>query len=345
MKTKKDLKRFIEFAYDLYSDDKYFVPELLMAQRDHLNPLKNPYFENARAELFLAFSGDTLVGRIGVVRDENLIRFANDRIGVFGFFEAIDDYKVAFTLLKTAQEWIIKEGLEKMEGPCNFSTNHTAGLLIEGFSFSPSVMMTYNKPYYQVFLERFGLRKKTDLLAYYIDGQNYPEVFKRKYSILEERLASKGITLRCIDMKNFDRDVKGTLAVYNEAWQENLGFVPFTEKEYLHVAKDMKLILNSNLVLLAEKNGEVIGFSLALPDINQVQRTLKRGRLFPFGIFKLLLGKGKIDKVRVIALGVKRQYRKLEIDACFYARSFEYISTHRYLKGGEASWYWKTIRR
>ena len=140
--TKKDIHRFIEFPYDHYEHDKAFVPEIYIAQRDHLDPKKNPFFENAKAQLFLALVDDKVVGRIGACRDEMLINFTKEKIGVFGFFECIKDYAVAKALLDAATTWIKNQGLDILEGPYNFSTNHPAGLLIEGFQFPPSVMMT-----------------------------------------------------------------------------------------------------------------------------------------------------------------------------------------------------------
>lgn len=338
VRTRVDITRFIDFPYDLYRDDPHFVPELFIAQRDHLNPKKNPFFEHAVSALFLAEQDGRVVGRIGVVQDDLLIEYTREKVGVFGFFEVVDDYEVAKVLLDTAKEWMSSRGLEWMEGPYNFSTNHAAGLLIDGFNFSPAVMMTFNKPYYQAFLERYGLNKKTDVLAYHIEANQFPLRLEKNLKLLEERLVSKGITIRNIDLKHFQSDVKRALSVYNGAWSNNLGFAPFTEKEFLHVAADMKLIMDPNLVFIAEKEGKAVGFSLAVPDVNEIQKNIRRGRLFPLGIFKLLFGKHKIKKVRIIALGVLEEYRRLGIDACFYAKAFLYVKNHKTLEAGEASW-------
>lgn len=338
VQNKKEVAEFIDFVYDLYEGDPNFVPELFIAQRDHLDPKKNPFFDTAKAQLFLAKDNGKVVGRIAAVRDDNMIDFTKEPIGVFGFFDVINDYQVAEALLNTAVEWLKKENLKFLEGPYNFSVNHTCGLLIEGFDVPPAVMMTYNKPYYQTFLERYGLQKKMDLLAYKLDSNKFPERLRQSAPMLKERLERKGITVRKINMKNFINDVKSTVHVYNQAWSKNLGYTPMSEKEFLHAAKDMKMIIDPELVMLAEKDGQVIGFSLTLPDINEVQIKIKRGRLLPFGIFKLLLNKGKIKNTRVIALGVLEEYRKLGIDAYFYARSFDYVQKHPYLETGEASW-------
>ncbi|MBK6545047.1 MAG: hypothetical protein IPO86_03460 [Saprospiraceae bacterium] len=334
----KEFDQFVNFVYDLYEGDSNFVPELFIAQRDHINPKKNPFFENAKAQLFLAEENGKIVGRIAAVKDDQLIKFTGEAIGVFGFFDVINEYPVAEALLNAATDWLKKENLKFLEGPYNFSTNHAAGLLVDGFQYPPTVMMTYNKPYYQKFLEQYGLLKKTDVLAYHIETAGFPDRFSKSVDLLGQRLASKGITFRKINLKNFEADVKSTVKVYNQAWSKNLGFAPMTDKEFLHAAKDMKMIMDPELVILAEKDNEVIGFSLSLPDINEILITIKRGRLFPFGIFKLLLNKKKIKRIRIIALGIMEEYRKLGIDAYFYGRAFQYLQKHPRIKSGEASW-------
>lgn len=338
VQTKKDFKQFIEFAYDLYVGDPCFVPELYIAQEDMMNKDKNPFFDHAIVESFLAYRDGRVVGRIAAIRDDSLIEFTDMAVGAFGFFEAIDDYDVAKTLLDTAAGWLRSKGLNYMEGPYNYSTNQACGLLIEGFDKPPSIMMTYNKPYYQKFFENYGLIKKTDVLAYRIHSKDFPQRLKNSIPLLERIFEKNGIRIRPINMKKFDQDVASTLKVYNKAWSKNLGFAPMTEKEFLHAGKDMKMIIDPNLVLLAEKDGQPVGFSLTLPDINQILIRIKRGRLFPTGIFKLLFQKNKINSVRILALGVLEEYRKLGIDAYFYAKAFEYVSNHKHLTSGEASW-------
>lgn len=338
VQTKKDFKQFIEFAYDLYEGDACFVPELYIAQEDMMNKDKNPFFDHAIVESFLAFRDGRVVGRIAAIRDDSLIEYTDMAVGAFGFFEVVDDYEVAKSLLDSAAEWLRSKELAYMEGPYNYSTNQACGLLVDGFNQPPSIMMTYNKPYYQEFFERYGLIKKTDVLAYRIQSRDFPQRLQNSIPLLEKKFEKNGIRIRPINMKKFDQDVASTLQVYNKAWSKNLGFAPMSEKEFLHAGKDMKMIIDPNLVLLAEKDGEAVGFSLTLPDINQILISINRGRLFPTGIFKLLFQKSKITSVRILALGVVEEYRKLGIDAYFYAKAFEYVSKHKHLTSGEASW-------
>ncbi len=334
----KRLRSFIDFAHDHYAGDPSYVPELFTAQRDHLDPAKNPYFENAHAALFLAESNGKVLGRIAAVEDCLFNQHAEKDTGVFGFFESIDDEQVSSALLDAASRWLSSRGLTAMEGPYHFSTNHACGLLVDGFSCAPSLMMPYNKAYYARLLEQYGLQKKTDVLAYRIRQEDFPERLKRSLPLLEDRFSKVGIQVRPINLRQFEEDVRKTLEVYNQAWSENAGFAPMTDREYLHAAKDMKLIMDPELVLLAEKNGQCVGFSLTLPDVNQVFQKIKRGRLFPTGIFHLLFRRKNISSVRILALGVLEPYRRMGIDAYFYAKTFEYVTRHPTYCSGEASW-------
>lgn len=337
VENKKELKNFIDFPHLLYADDEFYVPELYLAQKDLLNKEKHPFFLHSSADFFLAYRDGKIVGRIAAIQNNNYINYTQNNVGYFGFFDVIEDYDVAQQLLDTAVDWVKGKGLEGIMGPGNYSTNETCGTLVEGFDSAPSVMMTYNKPYYPLFLEKYGMRKEMDLLSYIIYTKDVPDKLTRLSSKILERLNNKGITVRKINLKKFSQEVESILKVYNAAWEKNWGFVPMTEQEFKHAAKDMKAIVDPDFLLLAEKEGEVIGFSLAIPDMNVALKKLKRGRLLPFGLFKLLYHKNKIDRVRVVTLGIIEEYRKLGIDAYFYMKAFEEAKNKKMLFG-EASW-------
>ncbi|MGL1885649.1 MAG: hypothetical protein OCD76_03965 [Reichenbachiella sp.] len=335
--SKKELKEFIDFPHDLYNHDPHYVPELFVAQEELFNRKKNPFFEHSEAEYFLAKKSGQVVGRIAAIKNNNYLDYTNKKIGQFGFFEVIEDYEVAEILLSTAQEWVSKHGLVELTGPYNFSTNETCGLLVEGHDMSPTIMMTYNKTYYADFLEKFGLSKDQDILSYWIDEKDVPDKLIKVMPRIYERLQSKGITIRKANIKDFDNEVALVFKVYNEAWEKNWGFVPMTENEFKHMGKEMKMILDTDFLLIAEKDGKPVGFSLTIPDFNMALKHVKRGRLLPFGIFKLLYYKRKVNRLRVITLGVVEEYRKLGIDAYFYMKAFEECRRKK-MVGGEASW-------
>ena len=335
--TKKELQLFIDFPHELYRYDANYVPELFIAQRDMLSWNKHPFHEHSVVQLFLAYRNGNVVGRIAAIRNNNHNEFNKAEDGFFGFFDCINDPEVSNALLDAAERWLKDNGLKTIIGPVNFSTNETCGLLIEGFDSAPVIMMTYNRPYYIELLENAGLREKVTLLAYKIVVADLEDKPYRMMPILKERLARRNITIRKVNLKKFKEEVKMIHEVYNSAWDENLGFVPMTEKEFDYLAKDLKLILDDDFCLVAELDGKAIGFALCVPDMNQIFSTIKRGRLLPTGIFKLLFNRKKINTVRVIALGVLEPYRKMGIEACFYGELIQKSREKGYLYA-EASW-------
>lgn len=337
VENKADKAKFIDFVHDLYKDDPNYVPELFIAQSDLMNPAKNPFFKHSKADLFIAERDGKVVGRIAAIRNNNYNEFTNSKVGFFGFFDVIDHYEVAKKLFDTVTDWVKNEGLTSIIGPTNFSTNETCGLLIDGYDSPPMVMMTYNKPYYKEFLEKYGFGQQMDLVAYTLDPMDMPEKLLRLAKGVEERLKRKGITIRKINMKNFANEVERVKEIYNAAWDKNWGFVPMTDDEFRHMGKDMKMILDKDFAYVAEQNGKMIGFSLTIPNVNEIFITIKRGRLFPTGLFKLLMNKSKIKSVRVITLGVLEEHRKLGIDVVFYAMNMETARSKK-IKHAEASW-------
>ena len=314
------IKEFIDFPHDLYKNDPVYVPELFIAQKDLLDPKKHPFFEHSKLSLFLAYRDNKVVGRIAAIRNNNHIAFTNKQDGFFGFFDVIEEYEVAKKLFDTVADWVRKEGLTAIVGPTNFSTNEPFGMLIDGFDSPPMLSTTYNKPYYVTFTEKYGFLKKVDFFAYKIKATNVSEKSVKLSDAVEARLKTKGITIRPINMKEYMKEAEKANLVYNAAWDKNLGFVPMTKNEFMHLCKDMKMIVDPELCLVAEHEGKMVGFAFALPNINQVLIDIKRGRLLPFGIFKLLFNRGKINNFRVVVLGVIEGYRKMGIEACFYSR-------------------------
>ncbi len=333
----KQKKRFIDFPHGLYEGDPNYVPEIYLGQKELLDEKKNPFFQHSKAQLYLAIRNGQIVGRIAAIRNNEYNRFAHANVGYFGLFDVIEDYEVAKQLLDTACAWAKKEGLDAVLGPTNFSTNDTAALLVEGFDKPPVIMMTYNKPYYMDFLERYGFVKKMDMLAYYTNQEMVNMKSVRLAQMIEERLAKKGITFRPANLKRFKQEIKIVSEVYKAAWDHNWGFVPPTDAEFERMADEMKMVIDPEFALLAEHDGRLVAFALAVPDINIITRTIKRGRLLPTGIFKLLFQKKKIKRLRIILLGVREEYRKMGIEGVFYAR----IISRGIEKGyneAEASW-------
>lgn len=337
VESKTQLRDFIDFPHDLYRGDSNYVSELFLGQQDLLSKDKHPFYKHSKAQSYLAYKGGVLCGRILAIWNTNYNSFVNATEGHFGFFDCVEDKEVANALLGQAEQWIREQGGNRMMGPINLTTNDTCGLLVEGFDSPPVAMMTYNFPYYQDLIEAYGLRKKEDLRAYMVETETVDGRALLLMDRLEERLKRSGIILRELNLKDFKNEARKIRDVYNKAWDQNIGFVPMTDEEFNHTAKDLKMIVNPQYAIVAEKEGEIVAFALGVPDINQVLIKIKRGRLFPTGIFKLLFGRKKIDLIRVLMLGVLEPYRKLGIEACLYGRIIRNGRKNN-LKGAECSW-------
>lgn len=335
---RRALQQFIDFPHDLFAGDPNYVPELFMAQEALLNREKSPFFKHSTAEYFLARSAEgKIVGRIAAIRNNNYLQFTGEKAGFFGFFDVVEDYEVAQALLDTAADWLRREGLDQIIGPTNLSTNETCGVLIENFTEPPFVLTTYNPPYYAGLLDRYGFVKNVDLLSYELFSDRLDPKMQAVGAQLEARLARRGITIRTINMQDFDREVEKFLPVYNSAWDQNLGFVPMTEDELRQMGKDLKMALDSDLVFFAEKDGQVIGVGLTVPNLNEVFIKIPRGRLFPTGFLKFLFGRKSIKSARVVALGILPEYRRIGLDVCMYVRSYQ-TALRKGIHRAEASW-------
>jgi len=332
-----ELNKFIKFPYKLYKHDPNWVPPLISERKAFLDRRKNPFFRYSRVRYFMARKGGKIVGRIASIVNYGHNRFHEDTVGFFGFFECIEDFEVASVLFRVALIDLKRQGLTVMRGPTNFSTNYEIGLVVDDFSAPPVINMPYNPRYYIEFVERFGFKKAKDLYAFKITDQDLPP--ERLVQIAEKIKEKENIKVRRLDMRHFRRELKIINKIYNNAWSMNWGFVPLPEDEFIHIAKDMKQIVDPDLVFIAEVSGEPIGFSMALPNVYQILPYAK-GRLFPFGMLKLLWHskiKNKIDSLRIITMGVEHKYQKRGIDNIFYIETFNRGKAKGY-KWAELSW-------
>ncbi|MBI9069973.1 MAG: hypothetical protein JEY94_00145 [Melioribacteraceae bacterium] len=332
---KKDLMSFIKLPWKIYENDPNWVPHLIMERKQILDKKKNPFFTHGDMELYLAEQNGEIVGRIAAVENTLHNESHNENIGFFGFFECINNQDVANKLLDTAKEWIKNKGLAAMRGPANPSSNDEWAMLLEGFDKAPCLMMTYNPEYYLELMDNYGMKKVKDLYAYLIENKKLlaQEKLVRGAEIVRRR---NGVTVRSADMKNFDKELERYKMVYSKAWAPNWGFVPLTSIEIDHMAKELKPLIDPDLILFMEKDGETIGAALVVPDLNRAIKKMN-GKLFPFGILKFLKARKNIDLARVITLGVIPEHQKKGLDALFYYE----ITKRAEAKGimyGEASW-------
>jgi GNAT superfamily N-acetyltransferase len=330
--NKKTFKEFLNFPFKLYAKNSFWVPPLIIDVKEQFSS-KNPFFKHAEVAPFIAKLNGDIVGRIAAIYNEAHIKFHGEKTGFFGFLDCIDKKEVALALMERASQWLRDKGMSLIRGPMNFSTNEECGLLIEGFDAPPMLMMPYNFPYYQTLLEGFGLRKAKDLFAYIIDvPEKLPEKAYRVAGIAEKQ----GIKVRPFNMKSFKSEMTLFKSVYNSAWEKNWGFIPMTDKEIDHTAKKLKQILIPELTLIAECNGDTVGFMMMLPDFNYVLKKVK-GRLLPLGLFKALYYSRKVKDLRLLLLGVKPGYRRRGVDSLLFIEGLKTM-LQKGFKRVEFSW-------
>ena len=321
--SRRELDRFIKLPWRLYSNERFWVPPLISERRKHLDRRRNPFFEHAEAEYFLAWRDGEPVGRITAHVDHRLNEFQQNDWGLFGFFESEDDPDVAGALLAAAEGWLRERGRDRMVGPFDFSTNHECGLLVHGHDRPPQILENWHHPYYAGLLEGYGLAKAMDLLKWRLEIGDREKILPIIFELAEQLEPKHGIHVRHMRKRDFEGEIRRFMEVYNSAWEKNWGFVPLTESELVTYAKELKPVLDPNWAMMAETaDGEVVGAALTLPDYNQVLKKLN-GRLLPFGWAKALFARRKIDSVRVFALGVKPEYQHTGVAAAFYIEHFD----------------------
>jgi GNAT superfamily N-acetyltransferase len=335
--SRRDLAQFLKLPYRIYGrNHPQYVFPLLAQQKAFLDQRKNPFFGHAETRLWVAREGAQPVGRIAAAVDRVSNEYHRESLGYFGFYEATTDQAVAQALLAEARDWLHGQGQTVMRGPGCFTTNHDyLGLLIKGHELPPVIGMPWQPPYYQTQFEDFGLVKAKDLYAWEFtapDGAS-PARIARFAERVQSRLPLK---IRPFRMDRFWEDAEIVRQIYHAAWHDNWGFVPMDEEEFRHTAKDMKSLVNPGFLLIAELEGEPIGFAMTTQDFNEALAPLK-GSLLPFGWLKFLLAKRKIRSARTLLLGVLPEHRLKGIDVLLIHETVRHgatIGIHR----GECSW-------
>ena len=334
--NKKDINAFVNLPWKIYAGDTNWIPPLKMAVRDLLNKKKHPFYQTATTKAWIVSHEGNDVGRIMAINNHAYNKYHNCKKGFFGFYESVDDQEVSALLLKTAEESLRAEGLEVMEGPMNPGTNYECGLLVDHFNDAPQVMMTYNPSFYEKHMASHGLSKAMDLLAYNVAADfSMPKIIM---DIADRTEKKSKVSYRTLNLKNWTKELDTMFAIYNSAWEANWGFVPMTKEEFYHTAKDLKSIVDPNLVHFAIVDGVEAGFILTLPDLNQVFRQIPSGELGLMAIYKLLTAKKRINRARVITMGIKKEYRKMGLETLLYKHNHIAIQQNPRIKNIEMSW-------
>ena len=336
-RTARDVRRFLNVSYAIYRNDPHWVAPLLMDLKKVFTDA-NPLFEHAEMQLWVAVQAGRDIGRIAGIVDRNFNACQQEHAAFFGFFECVNDRAAAHALMEAAVSWARSKGLKKVLGPLNPTTNEEGGLLVSGFDSSPVFMMTYNPPYYADLVAGEGFTKAKDLLAYFFDLGNTPmERFARIAAKFKKR--EPDIAIMPIRRRKLAQSLVKVKAVYNEAWQDNWGFVPMTDAEIHFLADRLKPLLTEGLAYVAETPQEPVGFLLAMPDFNQAFKPLK-GRLLTPKLLGFLpyVARWKVpDICRVITLGVKARYRGRGIEAAMLAEGLR-TGFKLGFRSVEASW-------
>jgi GNAT superfamily N-acetyltransferase len=306
VRSPRDLERFIRYPYWLYRNDPMWVAPLPSDEKARLSPGKNPYFDHAEAAYFLAVANGRVVGRGSASTDRNHDSFHGERQATFGFFEA-GSAEAAAAILREVETWAGAKGAEVLRGPMSFTTNDECGLLVDGFDHPPALLMPYNRPEYAAWIEAGGYARVRDLYSFRVPVPERPlPAFARAAQAVRRR---ENVTTRPIDMKRFEEELGRVKEVYNAAWERNWGFVPMTDAEIDHMARHLKPAVVPSIIRIAEVEGCPVGFLLIIPDVNVALRPL-RGRLVPFGIFRLLWSLPRLRQGRLMALGIKREWQR-----------------------------------
>jgi len=322
VETRADLRRFVELPYRLYRHDPVWVPPLRSEQWAQFDARRNPMLDHCEVALFLLWDGDQVAGRVAAFTDRLALEHWGQPVGLFGSYECVDDSDGARLLLDAARDWLRARGMKAMRGPWSFASQEW-GLVVEGFEPPPVILAPYNPPYYNRHLADFGMSKAKDLLVYYVDSAEGYDIPPRYLTLTDQVVARYGVRVRPIDMKRLEAEVVTLVALANRSIADNWGYYPVTEDEARAMARDLKDIINPAAALIAEgPDGEPIGFSLAIPDVNALLRGLN-GRLWPFGWLKLLTGLPRLRQYRLWALGVVPEWQGRAVDALLYRRTYE----------------------
>ncbi len=340
LRDRKLIERFIRVQWFIHREaypNDHWVPPLLMDRREFLDPKKNPFFEHAEVSLWIARRDGRDIGRIAAIKDQAWLDFHGDASGYFGMFDAPNDPAVAEALMATATAWLGARGLETVIGPMDLSTNYVCGVLIDAFDRDPGINMPYNPPWYDSLLYGLGFTKAKDLVQWgvHLDTPIPPRVVR----IAEKMKARDNVRVRAMSFDDWDAEVGHTLDIYNSAWEKNWGFVPVTEREFRHIAKDLKLVLDRSMPLIAEIDGQPVAFALTIMNVNPTLKKLD-GKLAPFGIFRLLWDlkiADKVDSGRLILLGIREGFRRRGLDAILFLEMAQRAKALGWW-GGEIGW-------
>ncbi len=339
VESRRDLRDFIHLPWHLYKGNPNWIAPLFLTENERFDPRRNAFYQHSQVQLFLARKDGRVVGRISAQVDGEHVRYWNENVGFFGFFEAEDDPAIAEALLTAAESWLRERGMGRIRGPLNFSVNGEVGLLAWGFDDPPLPLMPYTQPYYLPLLESAGYSKVKDLLAWRWQSQPVPPGLP--FKMVQDLRARTDVKVRRARIKDFRQEYETVLRLYNDAWSENWGFVPATQAEADEIAKQLRLIVDPAIVPIVEVDGVPAAMALAIPNYYWAQQPLN-GHLFPFGWLRFLwrLKVRRPRSGRLLLLGVGKDFRTRQYAGLTYLLCDEIYraAVERRYEWAEFSW-------
>jgi len=344
VRSRRDLRRFVQFPWQVYREDPHWVPPLISEQLEYLDPSRGPFYEHAAVNLFLACQGQKVVGTIAAFIDRRLVEQSGECVGGFGFFEVPEEYEIAKLLLATACEWLRSQNAMLVRGPTNFTLNERPGVLLSGADCPPVMLEAHTPPYYKEFLERFGMEKDHDLYAWRAYrsqiGEELGNIPPDLTRVAEVARRVARVEIRTVRLEEWDQEIISANRLFNATLSHLPDHVPMSEAEFRRLAGQIRPFLDPDLALFAETDGKIVAFCVAVPDINRVLIHLN-GRLFPFGWLKLKRLISRIDGVTFKLMGVLEEYRHRGIDALLYMEAVKaiYQKGYQWIDGSITSEY------
>ena len=336
VQRRSERRAFLQLERDLYQGDPHWVPPIWMERKKLVGFRHHPFYDDAECQAFLVWRGNEAIGRVLAIVNHAHNRLHDEKRGFFGFFECVDDADAARLVLDTAGQWLADQGMTDVRGPVNPSLNYECGLLVDGFDSPPTFMMTYNKDYYGGLIEQSGFEKTQDLYSYDAHIDIMEELDPKLMFVIKEATKRFKVVCRPINRKQFNKDVRSFLEIYNLSLQQTWGYVPMSEAEIDEQSAGLKYLIVPELTSIAEIDGKPVGAGFGLLDYNQIIKKIN-GRLFPLGWLRLLKDKRKIDRLRLISTNVLPEYQKWGLGLVTLARILPDAVTYG-IQIGEFSW-------
>ncbi|MFN9852363.1 MAG: GNAT family N-acetyltransferase [Planctomycetota bacterium] len=309
VESRSDQRAFMQLIWDLYRNDPNWIPPIRINQMELVGFKPHPFYDNAKCQAMLCRKDGRVVGRILALINYGHIQRYDEKRGFFGFFECIDDREAAHALFQAACQYLKREGMTDVRGPCNPSLNYELGTLVEGFDTPPTFMMTYNPPYHDSLIKSFGFEKTQDLYSYVGNISMLDSMDPKIMQMMNQVKERFNIRVRPASRKNFAADVELFLDIYNRALQGTWGFVPMSPAETRSVGESLRYLIDPDVTSVIEVDGEPVGVGLGLLDYNPIIKKID-GRLFPFGFLRLLWERRRIKRIRLISTNIVPEWQR-----------------------------------